>query len=902
MPHIPLDPMPALLTPLIGRDSELNDLAELLAANRIITLTGAGGSGKTRLAREIVERKCDGREIAWVALASTDDPTRVSAVMADALRVTETRGGELMAEVLGALGSCSRFLLILDNAEHLLDAVAVAVTDIANRCNDVTILCTSRELLGVPGEVVWRVSPLLAPTWDRREAVTATSIAQVPAVRLFVDRAARARRGFALTDVNADSVAAICYRLDGLPLALELAAARVGTMSPAHIAAQLDDRFRLLSGGPRTAADRQRTMLASVVWSESLLDQDEQLVLRRLAVFVAGFRIDAAAAIVSSFGDVASGDVADIVGRLVDKSLVQFDENQDRYFLLETIRAFAWQRLEDHDEAVRARDAHADYLVDWLPSVGGIATATTIDEWWRDRQQIIARIEPEWPNCASALTWVAPGCSISLRLVAGLGDYWALKQSVTGSERFGMPAVRAGDRATPEWLAAVLSLQTVRTNAADFEFAVLHGEALELAEANNDRCAVLRLSVARVLLRGLVTGPTDEVNAELAAIGSEATELGEWYAAWNATQSAGVLLTAAGRVDEADAVVRNLPSARAILIRATTAQMRGDLEMSLALARQAQQLIEANLGATADRMLASFQVAGCALATNDAAPLRHLLAQAGPDRIPRAFHIISAMVHGVDHLIAGRLREAHVSFVEAGSDLFPTLRALCFLAQIELSQGNLDEARELAAQLRQRVGDLSAPLYTTTVELVEAECLREDDPSAAFGHAHAALSIAAEQGLWPHAIDAAEMVGALLVDSGRLHEAARLLASAESARGTLPYRFCFPHRSAYVAVARAAVVGDSGWEEGLTMTLPDAVALAQRMRGERSRPVNGWASLTPTELAVVHEVAAGLSNPEIAAKLFMSRATVKTHLSHTYAKLGLRSRTELATTAVASHH
>jgi predicted ATPase/DNA-binding CsgD family transcriptional regulator len=900
MPHIPLDPMPALLTPFIGRDGQLNELADALAVNRIVTLTGAGGSGKTRLAREIVERKCEGREVAWVALASTDDPTRVSAVIADALRVTETKGEELMVEVLVALGSCSQFLLVLDNAEHLVEAVAASVTDIVNRCSDVTVLCTSREPLGVPGEVVWRVPPLLVPTWDRREVVTAESISGVPSVRLFVDRAERARRGFTLTDADAHSVAAICHRLDGLPLALELASARVGTMSLAHIAEQLDDRFRLLSGGPRTAANRQQTMLASVAWSESLLDETEQMVLRRLAVFVAGFRIEAAVAIVSSFGDMAGGDVADIVGRLVDKSLVQFDEHNGRYVLLETIRAFAWQRLDANNEADAARDAHAGFLVDWLPSVGSTVSAADMDEWWRDRQQIIARIEPDWPNCASALTWLTPGCSTSLRLVAGLGDYWALKQAVTASERFGMPTVRAGDHAKPEWLAAMLGLQTVRTNAADFEFAMLHDEALELAQAHNDRRAILRLSVARVLLRGLVIGPTDEVVAELAAISTEATDLGEWYAAWNATQSAGVLLTAAGRTREADAVVRNLPSARAVLIRATTAQMRGELELSLQLARQARQLIEANPGAAADRMLASFQVAGCALATNDAAPLQPLLAQARPDRVPLAFHLISAMVHGVNHLIAGRLDEARVTFVEAGSDLFPTLRALSFLAQIELCLGNVDEARTCAERLRQRVIDVSAPLYSTTVALVEAECQREVDASAALDQAHVALSIAADHGLWPHAIDAAEMIGALLVDLGRPHEAARLLASAEAARATLPYRFRFPHRSAYVAVAHAAVEGDSGWAEGLTLTLSEAVAVARRMRGERTRPLNGWASLTPTELAVVHEVAAGLSNPEIAAKLFMSRATVKTHLSHTYAKLGFRSRTELATAAALS--
>jgi predicted ATPase/DNA-binding CsgD family transcriptional regulator len=898
MPRIPLDSMPALLAPLIGRAREIDELAVSLRTNRLVTLTGAGGCGKTRLAREMVERCRSVREVAWVELASTADPARVVLVVADALQMGEVEEAMFPPVPSGAMQDSERLLLVLDNAEHLIEAVAAVVADVLRTREGVTVLCTSREPLGVPGEMVWPVPPLSIPPFDRRARITAESISSFDAVQLFVERASRARRGFTLTDENAADVAQICHRLDGLPLPLELAAARARALSPARIATLLDDRFRLLAGGQRTAAARQQTMHASIVWSESLLDVREQCVLRRMAVFVGGFTSEAAHAVVGAFRDGDAEDVIDTLSRLVDKSLLQFDEARDRYSMLETIRAFAFERLAAADEQGAARDAHARFFADWVVEAGGSDEGKTLNDWWTNRTKIIDRVDVEWPNCASALGWVKPGSTVSLRMVAGLGDYWALKQSATSSARFGMPAVRLGDRSDPEWLAAVLRLQTVRTNAADIEFAALRDEALALVVASGDRRSALRLDVARAIAWALIVGPTDAVTSELVAMAREASDLGEWYVAWNATQSLGVLLTAAGRPNEADEVVKALVSARALLIRSTNAQLRGELARSNELARAAKSQIDAKLGSAADRMLAAFQAAGAAVATGDAGVLQPTLPETTLERVPLAFQIISSMVHGIDHLLAGRLDRARACLSEGSVTLFPSWRALGFLAQIELSLGDPDTARGYSAQLREATADVNAPLYRTTIDLVDAECVRMESFVDALDHAHSALHVAAVNGLWLHVVDALELVGSLLAESGRTLEAARLLSAAETSRVTLPYRYRFPHRAAYVAAAHDAVFDTTGWAEGKTLGLPQAVELAQRMRGERNRPVNGWSSLTPTERAVVREVAEGLSNPEIAAKLFMSRATVKTHLAHTYAKLGFRSRTELAAEAI----
>jgi predicted ATPase/DNA-binding CsgD family transcriptional regulator len=895
---------PVSVTPLIGRDSELGELADLLRTERVLTLTGSGGCGKTRLAAELASRAAERFPggIVWVELAASSDLEGVVTALSSALDVVESPGETVLGGVVRELGGRGRALLVLDNAEHLLAAAADVVSTITSRVGGVSVLCTSRELIGVPGEVVWRVPSLGVPPREGIERLTAAELMRFDAAVLFEERARRSRRGFVVTDANAAAVAQICVRLDGVPLAIELAAARVRSMPPERIAALLDDRFRLLSGGPRTLVARQQTLQASVTWSEELLDNAERAVFRRLGVFVGGFTIEAAEAVVGSFADVDTYEIADVVGRLVDKSLVQFedihDDHDGRYSLLETIRSYAAQRLFDVGEMAQSRDAHAEWCATWLAAASGDDQVSDVNAWWEARVLIVGRIDPEWPNCAAALEWAVPGTSLSLRLVAGLGDYWALRQRASDSGRYGMPAVRAGEHHTPEWMSAILALQAVRINAADAQFGPLRDDAIRLAIDRDDEAALLRLEVGRHVAMVMLAGPRDDVLAAVDDVRSRAYDLGEWYTAWNATQSPAVMLVVAGRPGEAELRVAELTSARALLIRALAAQTRGEMAFSSELAAQAQSMLDERFGGAMDRTLVAFRAGAAALAAADRSILDSLrLAEVSTDSLPGPFLSAYAVAHGVNELLEGRVAEARATFAAVEPDYFHSWRSVCYLAEIELSLGDSDAARDAALRLRAAVAEVSAPLYEATSDLVLGECARPHDLTAALDLAHQSLATAAEFGLWPSAVDALEAIGSMLFDLGRPRDAARILAAAQAARGSMGYRYRYPHRQAYVRAVQDAVRADDGWEEGLALSLPGAVEVAQRMRGERLRPLVGWDSLTPTELRVVEQVAAGLTNPQIAETLLMSRATVKTHLVHVYAKLALRNRSELAAAA-----
>jgi predicted ATPase len=335
--------LPAQLAAFIGREKELSEVRALVASSRLVTLTGAGGCGKTRLSLQVAAELIDGSgDGVWlVELAAVSDETVVTPAICQALGIAAQPGQPALDTLLDALAP-QDMLIVLDNCEHLIGACAKTADAIVRHCPKVHLVATSREPLGIGGETIYRVPPLSLPGPGDSASSAAESS---DAVALFMDRAQAQGTGLSIDEATAPLVVSICARLDGLPLAIELAAARLRSLSLRGLADRLDQRFRLLTGGSRTALARQQTLQATVEWSYSLLHGAEQSLLRRLSVFAETFDLDAAEA-VCSFGDIELFDVTGLLGSLVDKSLVVAEPAGEalRYRLLETIRQFAAER------------------------------------------------------------------------------------------------------------------------------------------------------------------------------------------------------------------------------------------------------------------------------------------------------------------------------------------------------------------------------------------------------------------------------------------------------------------------------------------------------------------------------------------------------------------------------
>ncbi len=372
--------LPLQLTSFIGREREMSDVGQLLERHRLVTLTGSGGTGKTRLALQIAADVMDEFEDgAWlVELAAVSDPGLVPQGIAAALGVHEEAGSTLLETLKGFLArQC--LVLVLDNCEHMLEACG-QIADALLRCAArLRIVATSREALGIAGEAIFPLPSLSLPL---ASVTTAEGALLFDGIRLFLERAAAIQPDFHLTDQNASAVAEICVRLDGIPLAIELAAARVKGMSVEQIAARLQDRFHLLTGGSRTALPRQRTLRATIDWSYRLLAEDERSMLRQLSVFSGGWTLEAAESVCAGRG-IAAGEVLNVHLRLIDKSLVAADTqvSEPRYHMLETIRQYAQEKLDDDGEAGEARARHLRYYV-------GLAE--------RAEPQFIGRESPQW--------------------------------------------------------------------------------------------------------------------------------------------------------------------------------------------------------------------------------------------------------------------------------------------------------------------------------------------------------------------------------------------------------------------------------------------------------------------------------------------------------------------------
>jgi predicted ATPase/class 3 adenylate cyclase len=397
--------LPAQLTNFVGREAEMHDVRELLAANRLMTLTGAGGAGKTRLAVQVATQMAGEFDngVWWVDLAPITDPDLLPAVVARAFGLPDQPGLSTMDTLRWFLRE-RQMLVVLDNCEHLLDACAVLVAEILGAAARVTLLATSREPIGVAGELSWRVPSL--PLADE-------------AIELFVDRARHVRSDFAVTDESAPTLREICARLDGLPLAIELAAARVRALSLAEILDSLHDRFRLLTGGARTAVRRQQTLRASVDWSHALLTVPERVLFRRLAAFLGGFDLDAAQAVTGHDG-VQRFQVLDLLTLLVDKSLVVADQagERTRYRLLETVRQYALEKLSESGEADAVRSRHRDHYTARAALLEGPSGS--------DYGQRVEQTGTEIDNMRAAFAWSRENgdAELALRLASSLTPLW----------------------------------------------------------------------------------------------------------------------------------------------------------------------------------------------------------------------------------------------------------------------------------------------------------------------------------------------------------------------------------------------------------------------------------------------------------------------------------------------
>jgi predicted ATPase/class 3 adenylate cyclase len=469
--------IPAPRTPFIGRDEELDELLSLLGRRRLVTLVGVGGTGKTRLALEAARRV--GPEFpagaAFADLSSITDGTLVFAALASALGLPSADvGGLSTADALVEFIGDRRLLLVLDNCEQIVDACAEVADRLLEECTSLVILATSREALDVEGEHSWPVASLSMPSSE-------DDAPSSEAVQLFVERARAATGTFELTPEHLGPVVEICRRLDGIPLALELAAARVAHMGPAEIAARLDDRFHLLVGGRRRRAQRQQTLEAALDWSYDLLLPAEQALLRRISVFAGTFTAEAAAAACLDDG---SAPVLDLLGSLIAKSLVVrqgSDGVNTRYRLLETMRLYAAQKLLDAGEAEGFRGRHRAYFLAWLETFPLDQTLVTYP--------VIELLTPELDNLRAALDWSESRGSFELahRLVIRMTGTWAAgSQHEEGMARLqAMAEVDLPDLARAECLAM---LSFLAMYAGNFE-AMRDAARSSLALDNSGRCA-----------------------------------------------------------------------------------------------------------------------------------------------------------------------------------------------------------------------------------------------------------------------------------------------------------------------------------------------------------------------------------------------------------------------------
>jgi predicted ATPase/DNA-binding CsgD family transcriptional regulator len=902
----------------VGRGPEIAAVQERLREARVVTLTGPGGCGKTRLALRVAALAGagfgDGARL--VELAPLTDSTLVPASVAQALGVSERDMPTPVAGLVGALAD-RQLLVVLDNCEHVLEAAAGLVASLLAQCRRVRFLATSRERLDVPGELVFPVPPLGLPGDGSAAAVAASE-----AGMLFTTRASAASPAFELSADNSAAIAEVCTRLDGMPLAIELAAARCPVLDPAELAARLDGRPGLLSGGPARPG-RHRSLEALVAWSYELLGDAERRLLARLSVLRGGFDLGTAERVAAG-GPLQTQVIAGLLASLAGKSVVQIhDDAAARYSLLETIRQFAAGQLAASGEetAVHLR------LLEWALDEARSAEATVGSSRWA---AWASRLSAEQASIRASLSWSLAGQEpeAGRELAARLARWWIATSRYSEAGQFlttaaAVPAAVAPDIRARVLLGAAWSALHLGDNR---RAAPLAAEGIACAQQAGE----VQLEVwGRNLLAVLAwqAGDADRIVAELEASRVLSGQADPALAARAQQMLAGAAFLAGDLAEQERRGLLAIELARTAagqegLALALTAPATGAIAgagiqpATVAALDEAANLLAAHPDRFAETILrrcraelfatlgqldaAETEVGLCWAAGRDGAvQVVEVAAPQAEARVAAARGDTAAAADALRRAADGGRRVAMVMFVPA---------ALAGLACVAAIGGDQATAAAAAGEARAELGGRRQAITAAALGYAEGILAwRRGELAGAERLVREATVQWHRCGDRMDACDGIELLGVLAAARERHTDAARLLAAADAARQPLGY--LAPGFTATLgAAAHAAsharhILGEDrftqAWEQGQALTLDNAVAYAARKGGGRKRPATGWASLTPAELQVVRLVSEGLRNDAIAQRLFIAPGTVKVHLSHIFAKLAVTTRAELAAQAAA---
>jgi predicted ATPase/DNA-binding CsgD family transcriptional regulator len=868
--------LPAQFTPLICRHAENREVDRLLQAERLVTIIGPGGVGKTRFALAVAA-SMTGRfpgGVWWTELAAVRTGAGVVRAALAVLRAAEAPQVPGAVQVAAALGD-EPSLLALDNCEHLVDDCAQLVARLLAANSSVTVLATSREPLGVPGEVTWHLRSLETPAPDA--PLDAATLYRSEASRLFVERAVRAQPSLVINAAGVRAIGQICGRLDGIPLAIELASARCRHADPVQIGRELDDRFRVLTGGSRTADARQQTLAASIEWSHDRLDRAEQAAFRRLGVFTGPFSLEAAQTVVAGLGDVPADEVIEVIRRLVDKSMVVAQtgvNDEPRYRLLETLRAFALERAAEAGELRDLRELNARWWSDWLDGY--------FDELHSDA--MVERVEEAHDNLIAALDWSVGDAEVGLCLLARLGRaWWAANRSSDGLTSIERLLTTENADAYPRvWVeAANFAAQLVWTfrsraegnalsDLAEQTAATLEDEYLstlarylnsgvelvdrirELAHERGDRFveSMAIIQQSRVLSNDDPQHADDHLAEAQAVADTERSS----YLRNEVYNNQAHAARDVGHLSQALAFAKKLADSRSTVVSSGSVWLLGSIGL---MAMDEEALRRAVW--VAERRLPNLPGSNAEL---EQARARLRVFLGGPASVTPDFETIEWM---------------------NGS--------LWFLCREAIDAGETERALSVV-----RAQAPPSAFGQAVLAVIEAAAGGGDD------RWHEALRLATDNGLRLIAVDALEGLAVAAARRERWTDCLRLFDAAQRLRDETGYRWRFRFEREVVEPARAAAVSAlgkniKGAAAEAALEWREAAAYAARARGRRQRPRHGWDSLTPTELQIAELVAEGHTNPQIGQRLLMGRATVKSHLEHVFTKLNVSSRAELAALA-----